>query len=414
MRPVSQPNRSTLIRNGQILVIISRVHRRPRHPTTMPEDSSWGIEGIRFADYESINSAQKAAGRKKIFLTIATALIVTIIVVIMAISDVINAGLETTPEYGYRLDVEPELYEDLGANRYPYISGQEYPDFSTTVFIEGSSKTNSSEYWSGSGVIISLRWVLTAAHVIEDLNPDDTYVAIGSDYQHSEEWYAADSFHIHPGWRGNEELPYGLDIALIELSEPVHGITPSSWANDGAMDDSSLGSVIFTSGFGIYDYEYASCDSACLYDGDEYYSQRRAWGNTLDRIVDGIETPYGYEGKDDWLGGLVAYDFDSPDSKHNSLGNDKWRFTLKQGDYSYAGDGDSSPVPHALEGTAVFGDSGGPTFGKIGGKWVVIGLTSHGSETSDYGDVAFSTRVSSHSDWICSYSWEHQPILGCG
>ena len=51
------------------------------------------------------------------------------------------------------------------------------------------------------------------------------------------------SFHIHPGWRvdsSNEGLEYGLDIALIELENPVQGVVPAPWANSTELDDGHL------------------------------------------------------------------------------------------------------------------------------------------------------------------------------
>ena len=82
---------------------------------------------------------------------------------------------------------------------------------------------------------------------------------------------------------------------------------------------------------------------------------------------------------------------------------------------------DEFPVLEAIEGqyglrgraVGEVGDSGGPVFAKIGGKWTVIGLTSHGSEISDYADVSFNTRVSVHAEWICSISSTYKPISGC-
>ena len=75
------------------------------------------------------------------------------------VTDFVESG--DGPEFGYRSDVEPELYEDLGANRYPYSSGAEYPSFSSTVYIWGSCISDCSQTypaWAGSGVIISSRW----------------------------------------------------------------------------------------------------------------------------------------------------------------------------------------------------------------------------------------------------------------
>jgi len=329
------------------------------------------------------------------------------------VTDFVESG--NGPEFGYRLDVEPELYEDLGVNRYPYNSGAEYPSFSSTVSIWGSCISDSSPDcgWAGSGVIISSRWILTAAHVVEDMNPDDSIIVVGPDWEYGDGYYV-ESFYIHPSWNGIDEMDLGFDIALVELSEHISGVYPSSWANQDGIDDSLLGATIFISGYGDYsDYEDSFCDSACLTDGDEFYSQRRAWANTLDRVIE-IRTQGGENDVASQRGGHIVYDFDSPDGNKNPLTSGSLGFNIFTGqDYSYAGGGDSSPNPHALEGTGVPGDSGGPVFAKIGGKWTVIGLTSHGSETSDYGDVAFNTRVSVHAEWICSISSSYKPISGC-
>jgi len=301
----------------------------------------------------------------------------------------------------------------LGANHYPYSSGSEYPSFSSTVAIEGQCISDAEYACGGSGVVISSRWILTVAHVVQELNLDETYVAIGSDYENAEAWYTAEAFYIHPSWGGGEEdLPLGFDIALIELSDTISEVYPSSWANQDGIDESLLGATIFISGFGVYsDYEDSYCESACLDDGGEYYTQRRAWANTLDRI---IQTNSEQGGNDVIFqnGGHIVYDFDSPDGKNNSLSRGNIGYNFFQ-DYSYAGNGDSNSNPHALEGTGVPGDSGGPIYAKIGSKWTVIAVTSHGSERSNYGDVSFNTRVSVHADWICSVSSSHGYISGC-
>lgn len=384
----------------------------------MEDSVEWGIGGVVFSvDHEP--TLKKTDFRKGIvFASIGTFLFSIIVVITVIISNywtVVSLALDDTdgPEFGYRLDVEPELYEDLGANRYPYNSGTQYPSFSSTVFIVGSCISDSSPDcgWVGSGVIISSRWILTAAHVVEDMNPNDSLIVVGSDWEYGDV-YEVESFYIHPSWNGVDELDLGIDIALVELSEHISGIYPSSWANQDDIDDSLLGATIFISGFGDYsDYEDSFCDSACLTDGNEFYSQRRAWANTLDRVIE-IGTQSGENDVASLRGGHIVYDFDSPDGRSNSLASGNLGFNFFQ-DYSYAGKGDSSPHPHPLEGAAVPGDSGGPVFAKIDGKWTVIGLTSHGSIASGYGDVDFNTRVSVHSEWICSISTPSRPISGC-
>jgi len=172
-----------------------------------------------------------------------------------------------------------------------------------------------------------------------------------------------------------------------------------------------LGSKVYTSGYGDYNRGNSNCTDYCLTDGD-YHSQRRAWENTLDRIVVDLQSSKSFEGDSEYKGGWVVYDFDSPRGDSNALGQGE-DFSFEQGDYSYAGAGDSESEPLPLEGTSVMGDSGGPTFALIGGSWKVIGLTSHGSESANYGDVAFNTGVYSHRAWICSHSGDNNLIRGC-
>ncbi|MDP6379460.1 MAG: trypsin-like serine protease [Candidatus Thalassarchaeaceae archaeon] len=318
-------------------------------------------------------------------------------VVILLIVGAIIWALLLPHEFGYRLDVSSSTYEDLGANREPYLVSEGYPDFSTTVAISNF----------GSGVIIGDRWVLTAGHVVLDEEYGEEQagawvVSVGSDRDNPDSTYDVKAIHIHPGWRAdhsNDGLEYGVDIALIELTSSIEGVIPAPWANYTELDDSHLDSLIYSSGFGDY--------SEILDDGNGDYSQRRAWKNTLDRLSDDLDPPVDYSHDDVWQGGWVVYDFDSPDGDYNSLADGK----NSGGEFSYVGEGDSSSEALDLEGTSVPGDSGGPTYLKINGEWTVIGLTSHGSTDGYYGDLALNTRVSSHAGWICSVTGSE--LTGC-
>ena len=113
-------------------------------------------------------------------------------------------------EYGYRLDVNSNLYMKLATNEYPFEAGSEYPDFSSTVFIWGPTIDDGDDPefgFSGSGVVISEYFIMTAAHVIDNLSVSDTEIYVGNDYEkgYENDWYSVEKFHIHPGWVLDED-----------------------------------------------------------------------------------------------------------------------------------------------------------------------------------------------------------------
>ncbi len=331
------------------------------------------------------------------FWLILGGIIGVVIVALLLVSALVIYGLIAelsgyNKEFGYRSDVDPQIYQDMAANRGNFTVGSDYPDFSSTVSVSNF----------GSGVVIAPTWVLTAGHVLLDPEygeeqADDLVIYIGLDYENPDNSYSVKSIHIHPAWRADNSdlgLEHGMDIALIELDEPITEVTPALWANSTNLDIEMLDTVVYTAGFG--DYTLHLNDN-----NGEWWSQKRAWSNVLDRVNGGIDGTKKFEGDETMKGGFVVYDFDSPEENENSLGDDGWWLG---NDYEYGGvkEGDSDGTPLQYEGTSVPGDSGGPTYGYQNGEWWVIGVTSHGSTDGHYGDIAFNTRVASSSVWICS------------
>jgi hypothetical protein len=71
----------------------------------------------------------------------------------------------------------------------------------------------------GHGTLVAPTWVVTAAHVAQDIGAFNRFVTFGNRH------VPVRRVFLHPDWRTTRQGPRP-DIALIELAHPVRGITP--------------------------------------------------------------------------------------------------------------------------------------------------------------------------------------------
>jgi hypothetical protein len=220
--------------------------------------------------------------------------------------------------------------------------------------------------FTGSGVLIGDRWVLTAAHLLEG-GMNMTFTVGGHDY-------AADGWVAHPRFDG--DFRKGYDIGLVHLAAPVQGITPAL-LNRSKKEQGKVGTFV---GFG------RTGDGI---NGGQPLDQVDFLGRAGTNVIDGtVDTKLGFGHYKPKLGSARVFvsDFDSPIAPPVNVTGD--------------------PVPTELEFLIAQGDSGGPVFiddPKLGP--VVAGINSFGEfiderDDSDYGDITGHTRVSSHRSWI--------------
>lgn len=72
----------------------------------------------------------------------------------------------------------------------------------------------------GHGTLIAKEWVLTAAHVVDDVSPFQRFVTFG------DKAYPVKAVYLHPSWTAGRRGARN-DIALIRLETPVKGVRPA-------------------------------------------------------------------------------------------------------------------------------------------------------------------------------------------
>lgn len=197
---------------------------------------------------------------------------------------------------------------------------------------------------NGAGTLIDPRWVLTAGHVAEQLEPGDPARIGGAVYE-------VESVVQYADWKGIKTWgDVKRDIALVKLRTPVTGIKPAKLYT--GKDEAGLVLTIVGAGKHGTGLTGAMTEDTTL----------RAATNRVVR-VDGSE---------------LVFRFDAP----------------------------GEPDVTALEGVSGEGDSGGPAYLELNGELFVVGVSSAqdarpaGHEQGHYGVLELYPRVSSFASWI--------------
>lgn len=297
--------------------------------------------------------------------------------------------------FGIRNDRKLSDYEVIATNTAPYNT-DEFPDFQSVVSIHVA---DGKDVFIGSGVLVNSQWILTAAHnfILPEETKElprlsDVSILLGNDPNRPSKTIRVSQIIVHPHWTSSDGgFEKGTDLALVKLATPITDVTPAvvNFDLNGEKDKA----FTWSCGFGDYSQQAGQ--------NRDDYSKKHAMVNVLDRIVNGFTTTIAGT---TYNGGLLAFDFDAPDGKYNTLGDN-----IANEQERTLGTGNSAPEALEMEGGTVQGDSGGPIFIKINGVWKVCGLlhggvddVRAGHKDSSYGDISIYCRTASAATWIQS------------
>lgn len=220
-------------------------------------------------------------------------------------------------------------------------------------YAEGDRFSAVGTIGGGMGTLIDPRWVVTAAHVVTDVQPFDPHVVIAG------QQYSIERVIMHPEWRDVDEVrPISevVDLALIRLRESVTDVEPVLLYEN----DDEVGREIIFVGNG-----QTGTGVTGPVDHDRKW---RAATNTVEQA------------RQNWLDFVFSEPPDATD----------------------------------LEGISGPGDSGGPALIERNGRLVILGVSSYNNSAGTgycrYGSVEHYARISTTRQWIERTMEEYEVI----
>lgn len=251
------------------------------------------------------------------------------------------------------IEVSPELRIVGGSP----VNFRQYPFMAALV----ESAYDSLFAYCGASLIDSY-YVITAAHCVIDVSPDELDVWVGgADLSVPSEGQRirAHSIYVHEEY---DPVYSNNDIALIELVDPVMGIAPVKLISTALEDGILVGDELTALGW-----------------GDQSSPSAEEYIPPSDQLMS-VTLPR-YQRAE-----CEAY-YDEHFGEENVLTDNMFCAGRTEAGFD-----------------TCYGDSGGPLLSRDGADWYLVGLTSFGDDCAKARTPGIYTRVSQYLDWIANKS----------